>query len=75
MIGDAPLTLPEIAALVRASGDAAVAEIRALGGRAGVAPASGEWTAREVLGHLIESDRRGFVGRIRVLVSQDHPTF
>lgn len=75
MIGDAPLDLPGIAALMRASGDAAIAEIRALGRLSGVAPAPGEWSAREVLGHLIEADRRGFVGRIRAVVGQDHPTF
>lgn len=70
-----PLSPPEIAALSRASGDAAVAEIRALGSLSGVAPAPGEWSAKEVLGHLIEADRRGFVGRIRAVVSQDRPTF
>ena len=28
-------------------------------------PAEGEWCAKEVLGHLIEAERRGFAGRIR----------
>lgn len=75
MNGDVPLTLPRIAALMRTSGDAAIAEIRALGTLSSVAPAPGEWSAREVLGHLIEADRRGFVGRVRVVVGEDHPTF
>lgn len=71
----APLALAQIAALVRASGDAAVAEIRALGDRARIAPAPGEWSASEVLGHLIEADRRGFVGRMRLALHEDRPTF
>ena len=29
-------------------------------------PALGEWCAKEVLGHLIESEGRGFAGRIRI---------
>jgi hypothetical protein len=71
----APLTPAEVAALVRASGDAAVAEIRALGDRSRIPPAPGEWSASEVLGHLIEADRRGFVGRMRLVVHEDRPTF
>jgi hypothetical protein len=69
------LSPSEVAVLMRASGDAAIAEIRALGSLSGVAPASGEWSAKEVLGHLIEADSRGFVGRIRAVVSQHRPTF
>lgn len=71
----APLAPAEIAALVRASGDAAVAEIRALGDRSRIPPAPGEWSASEVLGHLIEADRRGFVGRMHLVVHEDRPTF
>ena len=69
------LSPAEIVALVRASTDAAVAEVRALGSRSGVAPAPGEWSANEVLGHLIEADRRGFVGRMRAAVDEERPTF
>ena len=32
-------------------------------------PAPGEWCVNEVLGHLIEADRRGFGGRIRGMVT------
>jgi hypothetical protein len=32
-------------------------------------PAAGEWCVNEVLGHLIEADRRGFAGRIRGILS------
>jgi hypothetical protein len=36
-------------------------------------PAPGEWCVKEVLGHLIEADRRGFAGRIRVILDADTP--
>src|SRR6185369_6913442 len=36
-------------------------------------PAPGEWCAKEVLGHLIEAERRGFAGRIRLILSSDEP--
>ena len=35
-------------------------------------PADGEWCAKEVLGHLIECERRGFSGRIRIILKSDH---
>ena len=36
-------------------------------------PAPSEWCAKEVLGHLIESERRGFAGRIRIILASDRP--
>ena len=36
-------------------------------------PAAGEWCAKEVLGHLIECERRGFSGRIAVILGGDTP--
>ncbi|MGH7262755.1 MAG: hypothetical protein ACREH7_02365, partial [Candidatus Rokuibacteriota bacterium] len=36
-------------------------------------PASGEWCAKEVVGHLIEAEQRGFAGRIRIILSGDSP--
>jgi DinB superfamily len=36
-------------------------------------PAPGEWCVKEVLGHLIEADRRGFAGRIRIILDADTP--
>ena len=44
-------------------------------------PAPGEWCVNEVLGHLIEAERRGFAGRIRIILEgdsgagQDEPVF
>ena len=37
-------------------------------------PAPGEWCAKEVLGHLIESERRGFAGRIRLILAGHEPS-
>jgi DinB family protein len=36
-------------------------------------PAPGEWCANEVVGHLIEAERRGFAGRIRTILAEDRP--
>jgi hypothetical protein len=36
-------------------------------------PAPGEWCVNEVLGHLLEAERRGFAGRIRLLLEADEP--
>jgi DinB superfamily len=36
-------------------------------------PAPGEWCVKDVLGHLIEADRRGFDGRIRIILGADTP--
>ena len=36
-------------------------------------PAPGEWCAKDVVGHLIEAERRGFAGRIRVILGAEGP--
>jgi hypothetical protein len=36
-------------------------------------PAPGEWCAKEVIGHLIEAERRGFAGRIRTVLASAEP--
>jgi hypothetical protein len=36
-------------------------------------PAPGEWCMKEVLGHLIEAERRGFAGRIKIILAGDTP--
>ena len=69
------LSIARIAALVRVSTHAAAAELRALGELSQVRPAPDEWCANEVLGHLIEADARGFIGRVRLALAEDHPTF
>lgn len=36
-------------------------------------PAPGEWCAKDVVGHLIEAERRGFAGRIRIMLAEPAP--
>ena len=38
-------------------------------------PGDGEWCALEVVGHLIESEERGFAGRIRTILAEERPRF
>jgi hypothetical protein len=62
------------AALLRASAAGVAAEVRALApDLARRRPESGGWCATEVVGHLLEAERRGFAGRIRQLLEQDQP--
>ena len=64
----------ELAELIRASGEALVRELLAM--TPSVATfhrAPGEWCALEVLGHMIEAERRGFSGRVRQLLEQESP--
>jgi hypothetical protein len=69
-----PLTPPEVAALLEAALATLRAELAALPERV-VAwhPAAGEWCAKEVVGHLLEAERRGFAGRIRIILGADRP--
>ena len=36
-------------------------------------PAEGEWSINEIIGHLIEAERRGFAGRIKILLASKDP--
>jgi hypothetical protein len=37
-------------------------------------PTSERWCVKQIVGHLIEEDRRDFVGRIRSMLEHDEPT-
>ena len=63
------LTPEEVARLLRATADIVAAELYALRELAGWRPADGEWCANEVVGHIVEADRRGFSGRIRRILA------
>src|SRR5207248_6149332 len=68
------LTPVEVAAALEAAMATLRAELGALPERVlGWHPAAGEWCAKEVVGHLIEAERRGFAGRIRVILGADRP--
>ncbi len=65
------LTPTRAAALLRASIATLRAEAEALGADAmRWHPAEGEWCMNEVLGHIIEADRRGFSGQIQRILEQ-----
>ncbi len=69
----APISPEHLADLLVSSSALVQAELQALGPDAGWHPAPGEWCAREIVGHLIEAEKRGFAGRIRTFIEQDHP--
>ena len=68
----AQLDPPRVAALLASSATAIVAELDALGDElARWRPGPDEWCANEVVGHIIEADRRGFGGRIERILEHD----
>ncbi len=67
------LTPGQVAGYLEASCALIESELRALGDDAGWHQAPGEWCAREVVGHLVEAEKRGFAGRIRMILAQDAP--
>lgn len=73
MVHSVALTPKELAAFLDASRQAVVAEMAALGVHATERLVEGEWCANEVIGHLIEAERRGFAGRIRTMIAEDRP--
>jgi hypothetical protein len=74
MSGVNDLSAQQIATLLAASVVAVEIEMAALGDEGGRwRPAPDEWCANEVVGHLIEAERRGFAGRIRTILAEDRP--
>lgn len=70
----APLTLSEIVRFLRATTTLLAAELSGVpSGALAWHPAPGEWCAKEVLGHLIETEHRGFAGRIRIILEGKDP--
>jgi hypothetical protein len=64
----------EVAELLRSTGSAVVAEVTALPDDVlSWHPAPDEWCAKECIGHLVESERRGFNGRIRTILAESEP--
>ena len=63
---------PAVAALLQSAAAMIHAELGALPPAAlEFHPAAGEWCAKEVLGHLIECEKRGFSGRIRIILKSE----
>ena len=70
----APLSALDAATLLRHAAAAIAAEVRGLpDALRRWHPAEGEWCVKEVLGHLIEAERRGFSGRIRIILASERP--
>ena len=68
------LTPREAAALLQAAAEVIKAEMSVLPPAVLTHhPAPGEWCVQDVLGHLIEAERRGFAGRIRIILNDDDP--
>jgi hypothetical protein len=66
------LTPPAVAALLQSAAVTIHAELSALPAPLlEFHPAQGEWCAKEVLGHLIECEKRGFSGRIHIILKSD----
>jgi hypothetical protein len=64
----------EIAALLESAVAAIRAEVDALPKAVSTFhPAEGEWSINEVIGHLIEAERRGFAGRIKIFLASKDP--
>ena len=64
----------EVAGLLRSMGLALTAEMRALPEEVlSWHPAPEEWCAKECVGHIVEAERRGFNGRIRIILEQHEP--
>ena len=72
--GPDELSTTRVAALLRAHAAAVRAEMEALPEAAlRWHPAAGEWCVKEVLGHIVEAEHRGFAGRIRIILEADGP--
>ena len=70
-----PIAPDGIATMLRGAGAAIAAEVRDLPEAIlGWHPAAGEWCVKDVIGHLIESERRGFAGRIRIILAGARPS-
>ncbi len=71
MIEPSALDVDQVALLLAASATTVVAELTALGLEGGWRPEPAEWSANECVGHLIEAERRGFAGRIRLILGAE----
>lgn len=67
------LSPAQIAPYLEATCGLIESELTALGDDARWHHAPNEWCANAVVGHLIEAEKRGFAGRIRIILASDHP--
>ena len=68
------MTPDEVADLLNSSGHAFASTLEAVTPElAAWRPGPGEWCVNEVVGHVIEAERNGFAGRIRLILGADEP--
>ncbi len=68
------MTPAEVANVLEASGDAIVSTLEGLTPEvASWHPADGEWCVNECVGHMIEAEKRGFSGRISIILGENQP--
>ena len=64
----------EVAEVLEASGIGIASMLKALTPEiASWHPAQGEWCVNECVGHIIEAEKRGFAGRIRIILGAHDP--
>jgi hypothetical protein len=70
------VTPSEVADILEMSGSAYVNILQSVPQEAAsYRPAPEEWCANECLGHIIEAEKRGFAGRIRLILDEENPIF
>ena len=68
------MTPDEIADLLETSGRAFTSTLDSLPREAAAwRPKAGDWCINECVGHVIEAERRGFAGRIKIILGADEP--
>jgi len=68
------VTPGEVADVLETSGSAFANLLRSLPPRAASwRPTPSEWCVNAVVGHIVEAEKRGFAGRIRIILESDEP--
>jgi DinB superfamily len=68
------MTPAEIAEVLEASGRAFAGTLTSVPDEvAAWHPGEGEWCLKQVVGHVVEAEKRGFAGRIRIILGADDP--
>lgn len=70
------MTPAEVAVVLEVSGQAYASLLRSLPAEIATwKPAPSEWCVNECVGHIVEAERRGFAGRIRLILGEEEPHF
>ena len=68
------MTPAEIALVLETSGNAFAGLLRSLSRKvASWRPTPDEWCVNECVGHIVEAEKRGFAGRIRIMLGANEP--